>query len=166
MLVISALRRQAQVTDSWDSWNSQVSLPYLSCQAVAWQSLSTVPGSVEGKGKGVSVPGVENQETNWTTNPVGKGDILTLVFAMSYFTWVEEGDILAGTWKCSCLWIMLRFEKEGKPSTSKFDNYLHSALYAVHLLLLLTPAIIVVVLLSQGTRPGSLPHPKAISIKA
>lgn len=60
------------------------------------------------------------QETNWATKSVGKEERLSLVFAMSFFTWEEEGDILVGIWKCSCLCVMLRWEKEGKPSTSKW----------------------------------------------
>lgn len=43
---------------------------------------SAVPGSVESKGKRVSALGVENHSTastNSTRNPVGKGEILSLV---------------------------------------------------------------------------------------
>lgn len=53
-----------------------------------------------------------------------------------------------------------KWEKEGKPNTSMFNIYRHSDLPAVHLLLLLTPAIIVVAFLSQETGSGLPPSPQ------
>lgn len=113
------------------------------------------------KGKGISTLGVENWRTESTTltegklnsKPSGKRGNTKFSFCRVLFYLSRGKGLFSRHLEMQLSLPNARWEKEGKPSTSEFGIFRHSALSAVHLPLLPDPAIIVVALPSPKTDP-------------